>query len=153
MDEYNVAALLDEANIKIWQWRKINQCLRLFMDVKQVAVSEKRIRELGAGYGEITHGIYHFSDPKNPGSVKEQCPFWVKDPVFESLQVLGGMINGYSISPDNITRINFSHGGDHGKGKFRFGSKFVFMYRRWRVCRSLWISRCEMLEGSSHYFG
>jgi len=72
MDEYNVAALLDEANIKIWQWRKINQCLRLFMDVKQVAVSEKRIRELGAGYGEITHVIYHFSDPKKPGSVKEQ---------------------------------------------------------------------------------
>ena len=33
-----------------------------------------RERELGAGHGEIMHGTYQYSDPKKPGTVKEQCP-------------------------------------------------------------------------------
>jgi hypothetical protein len=43
MDEYDCAALLDESGIKIWQWRKIQQCLKVFMDIKQVVVSENRM--------------------------------------------------------------------------------------------------------------
>ena len=125
LDEYNVAALMGESGIKIWQWRKINQCLRLFMDVKRVAVAESRLRELGAGHGEIKHGTYHFSDPKKPGNVKELCRYWTKDPVFEFLQVLEGIINGHGLTPDNIKYIHICHGGDHGKGKFRFGSKLL----------------------------
>jgi hypothetical protein len=35
MDEYDCAALLDES-----QWRKIQQCLKLFMDIPNVGVAE-----------------------------------------------------------------------------------------------------------------
>jgi hypothetical protein len=65
MDEYDCAALLDESCIKIWQWRKIQQCLKLFMDIPKVGVAEKHLRALGVDRGEIKHGIYHYSDPSN----------------------------------------------------------------------------------------
>jgi hypothetical protein len=65
LDEYNLAALISESGIKIWQWRKINQCLRLFMDAKKIAVSEKQLRMLGSDHGEIKHGIYYYSDPQS----------------------------------------------------------------------------------------
>jgi hypothetical protein len=71
------------------------------------------------------HGTYQYSDPKKPGTVKEQCPYWVKDVVNEFLQVFGDTINGNSIDPEKVDCINIAHGGDHGKGKFCFGSKFL----------------------------
>jgi hypothetical protein len=43
MDEFNCAALLDKSGIKIWQWRKIQQCLKRFMGILQVGVAEKRL--------------------------------------------------------------------------------------------------------------
>ena len=43
MDEFNCAALLDKSGIKIWQWRKIQQCLKLVMGILQVGVAEKRL--------------------------------------------------------------------------------------------------------------
>ena len=53
MDEFDCAALLDESGIKIWQWRKVQQCLKLFMDIPQVGVTETRLRALGVDHGEI----------------------------------------------------------------------------------------------------
>jgi len=74
MDEYDCAALLDESGIKIWQWRKIQQCLKVFMDIKQVGVSENRMRALGIDHGEIMHGTYYYTDPTNPSKLKYQPP-------------------------------------------------------------------------------
>jgi hypothetical protein len=53
MDEFDCAALLDESGIKIWKWRKIQQCLKLFMDIPQVGVAEQHLRALGVDHGEI----------------------------------------------------------------------------------------------------
>ncbi|KAL7528525.1 hypothetical protein ACHAXR_003576, partial [Thalassiosira sp. AJA248-18] len=125
MDEFDVAALLDEGGLKIWQWRAVQQCLKLFMDIDKVAVSETHLRELGKDHGEIKHGIYHFTDPENPGKVKEEVRFWTKDPVYEFLQAVEGLINGYDLDPLEIEFIHICHGGDHGKEKFRFASKVV----------------------------
>ena len=36
MDVFDCATLLDEAGIKKWQWRSIQQCLKLFMDINKV---------------------------------------------------------------------------------------------------------------------
>ncbi len=88
MDEYNCAALLDESCIKIWQWRKIQQCLKLFMDIPKVGVAEKHLRALGVDHGEIKHGTYYYSDPSNPSKVKEEVRYWTKDPVYEFIQTL-----------------------------------------------------------------
>jgi hypothetical protein len=81
MDEYGCAALLEESCLKIWQWRKIQQCLKLFMDISKVGVAEKHLRALGVDHGEIKHGTYYYSDPSNPSKVKEEVRYWTKDPV------------------------------------------------------------------------
>ncbi len=65
MDEYDCAALLDESCLKIWQWRKIQQCLKLFMDIPKVGVAQKHLRELGVDHGEIKHGTYYYTDLSN----------------------------------------------------------------------------------------
>ena len=125
MDEYDCAALLDESGIKIWQWRAIQRCLKLFMGVPQVCVSEKHLRALGTNHGEIKHGVYYYSDPDHPTKVKEEVRYWTKDPVVEFIQILEGIINGYSLNPIDIDYIHLVHGGDHGKLKFRFASKII----------------------------
>ena len=125
MDEFDVAALVDQSNIKIWQWRSIQQCLKLFMGIQQIGVSETKLRALGADHGEITHGTYHYTDPANPDKVKEEVRYWYKDVVFEFIQAVEGIINGYELDPELIEFIHIAHGGDHGKEKFRFASKLV----------------------------
>jgi hypothetical protein len=125
MNEYDVAAIIDVARLKIWQWRKIHQGIRYFMDLPKVSVEEKRLRRLGADCGLITHGTYHYSDPANPGKVKELVRYWTKDPVVELLQSLQGMVNGYLLHPADIQYIHVVQSGDHGKNKFRFATKVV----------------------------
>ena len=125
MNEYDVAAIIDRARLKIWQWRKIHQAIRYFMDLPKVSVEEKRMRRLGADCGLITHGSYHYSDPDNPDKVKELIRYWTKDPVVELLQSLQGLINGYVLHPSDINYIHVVQSGDHGKGKFRFATKVV----------------------------
>jgi hypothetical protein len=125
MDEYYCAALLDKSCLKNWQWRKIQQCLKLFMDIPKAGVAEKHLRALGVDHGEIKHGTYYYSDPSYPSKVKEEVRYWTKDPVYEFIQMLEGLINGYSLSPLEIDYIHNVHGGDHGKNKFCFASKVI----------------------------
>ncbi len=95
LDEYNLAALISESGIKIWQWRKINQCLHLFMDVKKIAVSKKQLRMLGSDHGEVKHGIYYYSYPQKPTKTREKVEYWTKDPAFEFVQLLQDIISGH----------------------------------------------------------
>jgi hypothetical protein len=98
MDNYDCAALLDESGIKFWQWRKIQLCLKLFMDIPQVGGVEKHPHILGVDYGEIKHITFHCSDPSNLSKVKEQVRYWTKDPVYEFVQTLQGLINGFNLN-------------------------------------------------------
>ena len=125
MNEYEVATLLDESGIKVRQWRIIRQCLKLFMDVSEVSVPDRRVQELGTDHGVITCGTYLYSDPTNPNRVKEEVQYWTKDPVYEFLQSVHSLINGWELHPENIKDISIIHGGDHGKQKFRFASKVI----------------------------
>jgi hypothetical protein len=118
MDEYDCAALLDESCLKIWQWRKIQQCLKLFMDIPKVGDAEKHLHALGVDHGEIKHGTYYYTDLSNPSKVKAEVRYWTKDPVYEFIQMIEGQINGYSLSPLEFDYIHIVHGGDHGKNKF-----------------------------------
>ncbi len=125
MDEFDCAALLDESNTKIWQWKKIVQCLKLFMDIYKVCVPDNRLQLLGVNESEIHHGTYDYADPKKPGQVNERVRYWTKEPVPEFLSSVASLINGYSLNIDEIDFIHVAHGGDHGKAKFRFASKVV----------------------------
>jgi len=102
LDEYDCAAQLDESCPKIWQWRKTQQCLKLFMDILKVGVAEKHLRALGVYHGEIKHETYYYTDLFNPSKVKEEVRYWTKDPVYEFIQTIEGLINGYSLSPLEI---------------------------------------------------
>ena len=42
MDQYDVAALMIHSNIELSHWRKVVQCLKMFMGVKQVCTNETR---------------------------------------------------------------------------------------------------------------
>jgi hypothetical protein len=92
IDKYNLAALLGESGIKRCQWQKINQCSRLFMDVKQIAVSEKQLGVKGVNHEEIKLGIYYYSDPQKPTKVKEKVEYWTTYPAFEFIQLLQGIM-------------------------------------------------------------
>ena len=95
------------------------------MDIPQVGVAEKRLHALGDDHGEIKHGAYYYSDPTNPTKVKEEVRYWMKDPIYEFIQMLQGSLNGCDLNPSDINFIHIIHGGDHGKNKFRFASKLV----------------------------
>ena len=86
---------------------------------------KKQIQMLGLDHGEIKHGIYHYSDPQKPAKVKEKVEYWMKDPAFEFIQVLEGIVNGCSVDPKDITSIHIVHGGNHGKEKSLFCSKLL----------------------------
>ena len=128
-----VPALLDESGIKIWQWRKIQQCLKVFMDIKQVGVTEIRMRVLGIDHGEIMHGTNYYTDPTNPSKVKEEVRYWTKDPSYEFIQMLQTTINDYNLNPSDVDYIHIVHGGDHGKNKFHFVSKLILSMKNGKL--------------------
>ena len=125
MNEYEVGTLLEQSGIKVRQWRIIRQCLKLFMDISEVSVPEWRVRELGTDNGVIICGSYLYSDPTNPNRVKEEVQYWTKDPLFEVLESVHSIINGWKLHPNNVKDISIIHGGDHGKQKFRFATKVI----------------------------
>ncbi len=126
MDEYDIAATMDEAELKSWQWDKIKQCLKVFLDIDDVSVAKDKLQALGAGYGDINHGTYDYFDPKKPArTTAEKIRYWWKDPVLETTASVAGLINGYSLNPEDISFIHAVYGGDHGKNKFRFCGKVV----------------------------
>lgn len=43
MKEFDVGKILEVSGIKVRQWRKIRQCLKLFMDIPQVSVPERLV--------------------------------------------------------------------------------------------------------------
>jgi hypothetical protein len=133
MDKFDCAALLDESGIKIWQWKKIQQCLKLFMDIPQVGVAEKHLRALGIDHSKIKHGTYYYSDPTNPTKVKEEVRYWTKDPVYKFVQMLQGTINGYDLDPLDIDFIHIIYGGDHGKNKFCFATKLILSMKNGKL--------------------
>ncbi len=57
--------------------------------------------------------------------MKEEVRYSTNDPVYEFIQMLEGLINGYSLSPLEIDYIHIAHGGDHGKNIFCFASKVI----------------------------
>jgi hypothetical protein len=56
------------------------------MNIAEVSVPERHVRELGTDHGVITCGTYYYTDRKNPSRVKEKVDCWCKDVVYEFLK-------------------------------------------------------------------
>eukprot|EP00957_Ditylum_brightwellii_P075832 5763836-Ditylum_brightwellii.AAC.1 len=113
MDVYDVACTIDEAELKIWQWEKIN-------------VAKDKLQAISNDHGTINHGTYDYFDPNKPKrTTAEKIRYWWKDPVMEMVASVVGLINGYDLTPEEIDFIHSEYGGDHGKKKFRFAGKVV----------------------------
>ena len=76
------------------------------MDLDKVGVAERHLRALGTDHCEIKHGTYLYTDPENPAKVKEEIRYWTKDPVYELIQSVEGLINGYDLDIDKLEFIN-----------------------------------------------
>ncbi len=42
IDEFDVAALMEYSIIKMFEWRKVVQCLKIFMGIGTISVPEKK---------------------------------------------------------------------------------------------------------------
>lgn len=125
MDQYDLATILDVLQMKSWQMEGLQQCLKQFLDVDKVSVAKDKVQALSEGYGDITHGTYYYTDPNKPGTTAEEVRYWWKDPVIETVASVTGLVNGYNLTPEDISFIHAVYGGDHRKGKFRFCGKVV----------------------------
>ena len=126
-----MAALMIHCNIEISHWRKVIQCLKMFMGIKSVCVEEQKWRDLGKGHGKVYSSTYQWDKEKGKkkGNNKKKRPervtYWWKDPVDEFLRNLSYVINGNNLNPSEIEFVQVVNGADHGKLKFRFTAKLI----------------------------
>jgi hypothetical protein len=60
MNEVEVAATMKKAGFGYSVWRKVTQCLKMYLGLERVCVPEARYRELGKDHSAISVGTYNF---------------------------------------------------------------------------------------------
>jgi len=60
LDSFEVAALMDRANLGVGQWREVVKCLKTFQGLDTISVPEKVVRMLGMDHGKVTTGVFHW---------------------------------------------------------------------------------------------
>ena len=133
IDEYGIAATMNQANIGVGQWREIVKCFKAFQEVDKVCVSEDAWRRLGEDHGAIETGTYDWYK-NGQGKRPEKVNWWTMDPADELCRRLADFANStINFDPDCIEAIFSAYCGDHATknniGKFRFGTKTVMRLR------------------------
>ncbi|KAL7429925.1 hypothetical protein ACHAXM_001921 [Skeletonema potamos] len=136
LDEYDIAALIDHANLDITEWKKVVQALKAFQDVKCIGASVDKWTEIGKAAGEVFYEEWIHEKEDDDGTTKEEkIKYWWKDTVSEVTSMLGSILNGYwNLKPEDIEFIYLCHGGDHGKAKFRFTTKLIVQFKEGGPC-------------------
>ena len=141
MSEFEVLATMLHGRIGISQWRNIVQCLKTYLGLERVCVPEREFRILGDDHGDIKVGEYAYEH--TPGKGKELCKHWCRDPMAELIRKAEMYANSIEqFNPKFVTYMYTVYGGDHGKGKFRFPSKFIVKYKG----RELWDTKYQLGE-------
>jgi hypothetical protein len=84
MNEYEVIATMDKAQIGYSIWRSIVQCLKQYMGLKTICVPEARCtRVLGKDHTKIKTGVYEYC--KEEGERIELCEWFAID-AFDELK-------------------------------------------------------------------
>jgi hypothetical protein len=66
------------------------------MKVPEIGIENCNSPSRGVDHGEIKRRIYYSSDLQNDKDDKK-VEYWTKDPTFEFMQVLQGIMNGSSV--------------------------------------------------------
>ena len=124
---YEVAAIMVQANLGTTQWRNLAQCLKTFLGLNVISVSEKMWMLIGHDHGVVSSGCYDWQ--KVEGHRTIPIHWWTMDPESELLLWLCDGANGDGddlFDPTDIASIFVIFSGDHhGKGKHRFVFKVV----------------------------
>ena len=124
LDSFEVAALMDRANLGVGQWREVVKCLKTFQGLDTISVPEKVVRMLGMDHGKVTTGVFHWQ--REEGQRKIAIRWWTMDPKDEVFLRLADYANGTAnFHPNTIDTIFAVFSGDHGTGKHRFICKLV----------------------------
>ena len=91
LDPFEVAATMEKVNLGVGQWRELVKCLKTFLGLKQISVSEKLVTLLGADHGKVTSGVFMFQ--KEVGQRKIPIRWWTMDPKNEILLCLNDFAN------------------------------------------------------------
>lgn len=126
MDVYEMASTMDHVSIGIKQWRSLVQCLKKFMHIDNVSVSEHAWRKLGSDVGAIKSGSHEFVKNKSKGTRTEKAVYWTMDPKAECERNIDDFANSNgNFHPNQVKFIQTIYAGDHGQGKHRFACKNV----------------------------
>jgi hypothetical protein len=124
LDPFEVAAIMDKANLGVSQWRAVVQCLKTFQGLKTISVPEKLVRMLGEDHGKVTTGVFYWQ--QGEGQRKIPIRWWTMDPRDEILLQLADYATvTENFHPNTIDTIFAVFSGDHGTGKHRFICQLV----------------------------
>ena len=159
MDESTAGAMWKEAQVTIYQQRKINKYLRATFGSK-VIVPEKKIRSLGDNYIKPTFGHYNYKK-KNSKKESERCDYWTVDiaeyicaEIEKLISKEGDEFNSYEM-PGGRRGWEIVFGADHGKGSWKSVVKLFYRsykHRKERIesSKTNWTS--DSMESNIGYF-
>ena len=115
---YKVAATMESVGIGTLQWRTLVKCLKTFLGLSAICVSEEVWMLIGHKHGKVSTGRYDWQ--KVEGHRAIPIDWWTLDPESELILRLNDGANGEkndSFNPRDIESIFAIYSGDHGKGK------------------------------------
>ena len=126
MDTLSMAAMFNDAGISTEAKKKILKHLRYHFGSKSFAPLHET-KMYGEGYTEVKTGVIEYKTDET--KIMEKIPWSVKDAAAEVASQLCCQLNSKAISLDQIERLDFVVGGDHGKGVFIFCGNIVVVLR------------------------
>ena len=69
--------MLEESGIGISKWREVVKCLKTYMELDTICVSERMYSQLGTDIVDVKTGNFKFR--KNDGERYENIKYWVTD--------------------------------------------------------------------------
>ena len=127
MSKYEMASTMKAATVGIRSWWQIVKCFVTVCEIERetLTMSEHVWRKLGTDHGKIDSEKYTYSPGK--GKRPEIIQWWTMDAASELELRLTDFANHVpNFHPSMIEIVSYIYtAGDHGKRKFRFGTKLV----------------------------
>ena len=128
MDEITVAAMWSDAQVTLYQQRKIRKYLRFSFGSK-IIIPEKKVQSMGAGYVKAEFGTYNFY--KTPTAKPEKCNYWTRCLPTLLLHSTKHLLEQGTACKNHLMPYKIGSklgweiiiGADHGKGSWRSVAK------------------------------
>lgn len=83
MTPAEIAAIMDDTNIGIGQWRKLVKSFKAYFQLEKFRAPEKSCRELGEDNGKIKNGEHAYKEDEKSKERAEIIKWWMMDAVDE----------------------------------------------------------------------